>query len=91
MKTQRPQESDTTRSPEINSHTAKSQPPRSPKKLQHSPPEPSCGLGHSLSTITFPVSMTGRGKVPLHTRHGVFPPQSVGIASQRFLAPIPRV
>jgi hypothetical protein len=39
MKTQRPQESDKTRSPEINSHTAKSQPPRSPKKL-HSPPTP---------------------------------------------------
>jgi len=37
MKTQRPQESDKTRSPEINSDTAKSHLPRSPRKL-HSPP-----------------------------------------------------
>ena len=37
MKTQRPQKSDKTRSPEINSHTAKLHLPRPPRKL-HSPP-----------------------------------------------------
>jgi len=79
------------RSPEINTHTTKLHCHAPRKKLQLSPPEHSFCLGHSLSIVTFPVSMTGRGKVPLPTRHGVIPPESVGIAFQRFLAPIPRV